>query len=562
MTRSAVPSMVLALLLAVAALFTHPAVAAPARQGVTAARPVVATDQGRLAGRADGRAEEFLGVPYAAPPVADLRFRPPRQPGRWAGTREATRPAPACVQFLPVGLSDPEYVSEDCLYLDVYRPRHSRPGDRLPVLFWIHGGAFLIGTGTQFGGRTMADLTGSVVVSVNYRLGQLGYLAAPELTRQNALGSGSYGLMDQIAALEWTRDNIAAFGGNPENITLWGQSAGSASVCAALSSPRAAGLFSRAVLQSGPCSLMRAPGSAQAAEAAGDFASAAGCAEPATRAACLRTVPAADLVAAGRSRPTAGPAFGDRLLPAQPYEAIASGRWNKVPVLIGSTKAEAKFFVAGSDPYLTAQEYTDRIDALYGPAAQEVLARYPVAGHPTPFDALSAVLTDSTFACATLSTARAFAEQVPTYVYEFDDPRSPALLGAQPPGVDMANAHSAELAYVHDFGLTDRPLTAAQTAFADDMKRRWGAFARTGDPHLAGAPRWPRTLGRYTVLTLAPEGTRTSTNFAADHRCDFWSRHQPAGTVVAGGTPTAGPASPPRRLATQLVRPVRQAGAS
>lgn len=536
MTRSIVPSVALALLLAVAALFTHPAVAAPARQNVTKVRPVVTTerpavterpvvttDQGRLAGQVNGRAEEFLGVPYAAPPVEDLRFRPPRPAARWSGTREATRQAPACVQFLPVGLSDPEYVSEDCLYLDVYRPRHARPGDRLPVLLWIHGGAFVLGTGTQFGGRTMADLTDSVVVSVNYRLGQLGYLAAPELARENGLGSGSYGLMDQIAALNWTRGNIAAFGGNPANITLWGQSAGSASVCAMLSSPRTAGLFSRAVLQSGPCTLLRAPGAAQAAAAAGDFAVAAGCPDPATRAACLRAVPAADLIAAGRTRPAAGPAFGDGLLPTQPSEAIASGRWNKVPVLIGSTRAEAKFFLAGTHPYLTAREYTDQIDATYGPAAPQVLARYPVAGHPTPFDAMSAVLTDSTFACHTLETARTFASQVPTYVYEFDDPRSPTLFGAQPPGVDMANAHSAELAYVHDFSLTDRPLTAEQLAFANDLKRRWGAFARTGDPNIPGATRWPPVLGRHTVLTLNPERTRTSTTFAADHQCDFWA---------------------------------------
>ncbi|MGW2014604.1 carboxylesterase/lipase family protein [Streptomyces sp. NPDC001927] len=535
MTRSIVPSVALALVLAVAALFTHPAVAAPSRQGVATARPVVATDQGRIAGQVNGRAEEFLGVPYAAPPVDDLRFRPPRPAARWSGTREATRQAPACVQFLPVGLSDPEYVSEDCLYLDVYRPRHSRPGDRLPVLLWNHGGAFVIGTGTQFGGRTMADLTGSIVVSVNYRLGQLGYLAAPELTRENGLGSGSYGLMDQIAALNWTRDNIAAFGGNPANITLWGQSAGSASVCAMLSSPRAAGLFSRAVLQSGPCTLLRAPGSAQAAEAAGDFAAAAGCPDPATRAACLRTVPATDLIAAARTRTSAGPAYGDGLLPIQPSEAIASGRWNKVPVMIGSTRAEAKFFLAGTHPYLTAWEYTDQINATYGPAAPQVLARYPVAGYPTPFDAMSAVVTDSTFACHTLDTARSFASQVPTYVYEFDDPRSPTLLGVQPPGVDMANAHSAELAYVHDFSLTDRPLTAEQRAFADDIKRRWGAFARTGDPNIPGATRWPATLGRHTVLTLNPERTRTSTTFAADHQCGFWAGAASPGNGADGG---------------------------
>ncbi|MFJ9821874.1 carboxylesterase/lipase family protein [Streptomyces sp. NPDC101151] len=521
-SRSSLASAVLALALAIAALCAQPATATPA-QAAPLPRPVVTTGQGRLAGQVAGQADEFLGVPYAAPPVGSLRFSPPERPARWSGTRDAVRQAPACLQFSPFGLRDPDNVSEDCLYLDVYRPRHAHPGDRLPVLFWIHGGGYSQGTGTQFGGRTMAELTGSVVVSINYRLGQAGYLALPELSRDNTPRSGSYGLMDQIAALHWTRANISAFGGDPADIALWGQSAGSASICAMLTSPQTTGLFSRAILQSGPCDMLRAPSAAEAAEEARAFADAAGCPDPGTRAACLRSAPATGLIAAARTHPTSGPAFGDGLLPAQPSEAIASGRWNKVPILIGSTRAESRLFVALTQPQLTAQEYTEQIDATYGPAAQQVLARYPVAAHPSPYDALSAVLTDSTFACHTLSTARTFAGQVPTYVYEFDDPHSPTLFGAQVPGLDMANAHSAELAYLHDFTMADRPLTAVQTTLADDMKRRWAAFARTGVPDVVGETRWPPARARHTVLTLTPGHTHTSTAFATDHQCGFWA---------------------------------------
>ncbi|WP_051338231.1 carboxylesterase/lipase family protein [Streptomyces flavidovirens] len=522
-SRSTVSSAVLALALTLTALTALPAAAPAAQAAPTTTRPLVGTAQGRLAGQTHDRAEEFLGVPYAAPPLGNLRFRPPQQAARWSGIRDATRQASACVQFSPFGLRDPDAVSENCLYLDVYRPRHTRPGDRLPVLLWIHGGGYSQGTGTQFGGRTMAELTGSVVVSINYRLGQLGYLAAPELVRDNALGSGSYGLMDQIAALKWTRGNIAAFGGDSDRIALWGQSAGSGSICALLTSPHAAGLFARAVLQSGPCTLLRTPDPAQAADEARAFATAAGCPDPATRAACLHKAPASDLITAARTHPTSGPAHGDGLLPTQPSEAIAGGSWNKVPVLIGSTRAEGRFFVALTEPHLTAQQYADRVNATYGQAAPQVLARYPVGAYPTPYDALSAVLTDSTFACHTLSTARTIAAQAPTYVYEFDDPRSPTLHGAQVPGVDMANAHSAELAYLHDFTMADRPLTAEQITLADRMKRHWAAFARTGDPNLPGGTRWPVAGAEHTVLTLNPQAVRTSATFAAEHQCGFWS---------------------------------------
>ncbi|MFE5631024.1 carboxylesterase/lipase family protein [Streptomyces sp. NPDC056543] len=514
-------------------------------------RPVVTVAQGTLRGQNHDRAQEFLGVPYAEPPVGEARLRAPREPRRWSGVREADIQAPACVQFSPFGLADPSAAGEDCLYLDVYRPRGAGAGSRLPVILWIHGGAYSQGTGTQFGGRTMADLTNSVVVSINYRLGQLGYLALPELVRENARRSGSFGLLDQVEALRWTRQNIAAFGGNPGNVTVSGQSAGSGSVCGLLAAPSAAGLFHRAVLQSGPCTLIRTPDSTRAAAQAREFAEAVGCTDPARAVACLRAAPVAALVEAARTRPTSGPASGDGLLPVDPAVAIGTGEWNRVPVLIGSTRSESRLFVAFSQPRLTEAEYTAHILAGYGTAGPEVLARYPVSAYGSPYLALSAVMTDSSFACHTAWTTRLFASQVPTFAYEFDDPGSPTLAGAQVPGLDMANAHSAELAYLHDFTAGDRPLTPVQTALATRMKRYWGAFARYGAPTVPGQTPWPaagtgtgtgkgngngigkgegngRGSGPVTVLTLNPEATRPSSSFESDHQCAFW-RTRPSG---------------------------------
>ncbi|WP_405941031.1 carboxylesterase/lipase family protein [Streptomyces sp. NBC_00207] len=508
-----------------------PAAASPSSPPASAGgspRPVVTVAQGGLRGQSRDGAQEFLGVPYAAPPVGDARLRAPQPPPRWNGVREAVQQAPACLQFSPFGLADPQAVSEDCLYLDVYRPRTARTGARLPVILWMHGGAYSQGTGTQFGGRTMADLTQSVVVSINYRLGQLGYLALPELGRENARSSGSFGLMDQLAALQWTRQNIGAFGGNPGSVTISGQSAGSGSVCALLATPSAAGLFHRAVLQSGPCTLLRTPDGAAAEEQARSFAARAGCTVAAEVAGCLRDVSGAALVEAARTLPTPGPASGDGLLPLPPAQAIGNGTWNKVPVLIGSTRAEARFFVALTQPRLTAEQYTAQILADYGAAGPEVLARYPVAAHGSPYLALSAVKTDSTFACHTAWTAQLFASQVPTYVYEFDDPQSPTLAGAQVPGLDESNAHSAELAYLHDFTMGERPLTPVQTALGTRMKRYWAAFARSGAPVVAGQTPWPPAgAAAGTVLTLNPSATRTSSSFGEDHQCSFWRTQPP-----------------------------------
>jgi para-nitrobenzyl esterase len=474
---------------------------------------------GSLRGTVSQGVREFLGVPYAAPPVRDLRFAPPRPARPWAGVRSATARGPACVQFQPMGVPKGQPTSEDCLYLDIYTPAGARSGDRLPVVFWIHGGNFTQGTGTLFGGQRFASLTNSVFVSINYRLGTYGYLALPELA-----DSGDYGLLDQIAALGWVRSSIAAFGGDPRNITIDGQSAGSGSVCDMLASPQAAGLFQRAIMESGPCAII-APIPLSAAEAlGGKLAAAAGCGQPRAVVACLRDAPSSRLVAAAQRDVINAPAYGTRVLPVLPAQAIASGQWNKVPLIIGGVRSEGKLFFIGQAG-LTAAQYAAAVDSQYGAAAAAVLAHYPVKSYPAPFYARAAVFTDSLFACPSYWSASELAAQVPTWQEEFDDPASPAMSGYHPPGIDMSDAHSAELAYLWNFALAERPLTAAGLRLGEQMDRYWGAFARTGKPGVPGQVAWPEvTVGTHPVIGFHPANdTVSATLFPAEHQCDFWA---------------------------------------
>ncbi|MDI2126529.1 carboxylesterase/lipase family protein [Yinghuangia seranimata] len=484
--------------------------------------PVVPTRSGVLRGQVHDNAEEFLGVPYAAPPVGALRFRAPQPAAPWRGVRDATRQGPACVQFVDIGIDPAQPRSEDCLSLDLYRPRWAHPGTRLPVIVWIHGGAWVQGTGTQFGGRTTADLTGAIVVSINYRLGALGYLALPGLDAESREGSGNWGTLDQAAALRWVHDNAAAFGGDPGNVTVTGQSAGSGSVCALLASPAATGLFSHAVMQSGPCGLLAARPLAGAQAQGQAYAQRAGCPDPAAAVSCLRGASTAALVSASDPSEPVGPVSGTPTLPVQPRDAIASGRWNKVPVVIGGTRSEGLLFALGSLG-MTPDQYAAAVRTQFGPAADQVLARYPLSAYPAPFYAWAAVLTDSGWACGTAATAAAFARQVPTYQYEFDDPNSPPLLGLDIPGVNLGNAHSAELAYLFDFTMQGRAFTPEQQALATRMKRTWAAFAWTGSPNGPGLAAWPRVAADGTaVLKFQPGGDTVFAGFADEHQCGFW----------------------------------------
>jgi para-nitrobenzyl esterase len=480
---------------------------------------VVNTDSGAVRGVTEGRSEGFLGLPYAAPPVRELRFAPPAAPAKWKGVRSADRQSPACLQFEPTGVREEQAVSEDCLYLDVYRPRNAKPRDRLPVMVWFHGGGNTQGTGVIYGGWTMAAKTDTIIVTVNYRLGALGFLAHPALSAITPGGSGNWATMDQMESLRWVQRNISEFGGDPRDVTIYGQSAGGQAVCNMLAIPSARGLFARAIAESSVCTQAR--NQLAAGEASGvTYANAVGCTDPATVVACLRKAWPGKLIA-NQGLYLGGAKVGGELFPVAPADAIASGKFNKVPVMTGTTRSEDRLTSQALWP-ITAQGYVDRVNTLYGARAAQVLELYPLSRFKTPYDAITQVTTDAGRACGTEVAAKALGAQVPTYRYEFNDPTSPTLYGFTLPGEDMSNAHSAELNYLFDFTLGEKPLTPTQERLSDQMMRYWAAFARNGNPAVRGEPAWP-AYGNGRVLQLRSGGdSKVITTFQAEHNCGFW----------------------------------------
>ncbi|MFC8358669.1 carboxylesterase/lipase family protein [Streptomyces griseorubiginosus] len=509
----------------------------PAASAVDSGGLIVSTDTGRLQGKNAESADQYLGIPYAAAPTGRLRWQPPQRATSWSGVRKATEYAAECAQ--PAGSGSPSTGSEDCLYLNVYTPTGARARHQsLPVLFWIHGGSLKTGSGNEYDGSQIADSQNAVVVSVNYRLGVLGYLNVPGLSSS---GDGNYGMLDQIAALKWTQRNIASFGGDPSRVSIAGESAGGISVCALLASPKATGLFSKAVIESGVCESLTATVATARSTA---YAKAVGCTDAAALAACLRTRSSGDLLAASSSlADSAGtllPTAGTPELPLAPAAALSSGRFNNVPLLIGVNHDEARLF-ALSYAAATESAYEQTIRDEYGTHAEAVLARYPYDSYPSPYTgtyAVADVWTDSGYmiglgGCPAQQLAQDYtAQQARTYFYEFDDQDAPSRLSAALPGFDAGATHAAELSYLWAyFGGGDEPLssqfTAAQRQLAQDMTDYWGSFIRTGSPnaHATGRATWPSyRSGR--LMSLLPGGSSTAVPDAAyerDHQCRFWN---------------------------------------
>src|SRR6266852_5987883 len=361
--------------------------------------PAVATSDGRVRGTSSDGVDRFLGIPYGAPPVGNLRWRPPQPHGRWRGVRDATAFANHCPQLVsPFGLAS---TTEDCLYLNVFRPaRDDQEGDegrrrgddeghegRLPVMVWIHGGGLLVGESDDYDPVRLVR-HGVIVVTINYRLGVLGFLAHPALTAESPdHASGNYGLMDQQAALRWVQRNIARFGGDPRRVTIFGESAGGLSVHSHLASPLSAGLFHHAIVESGAYALTQP--SLAAAEAQGTaVARAAGCS--AQTASCLRAAPVATLLAA-LTVPTVVPDVDGKVLTQTIQAAFTSGSFNRVPVIEGSNHDEWRLFVALNIDLvtgpLTPAQYTGAIAVTLGvPLGTAALlgSFYPLAGYPSP----------------------------------------------------------------------------------------------------------------------------------------------------------------------------------
>jgi len=417
-TRLAAAGITLGALVAAA-----PAVSAGTLGGQAAAGaggPVAATANGAVRGLASGAVDEFLGIPYAAPPVGALRWQPPQPAASWSGVRDATQFAPHCPQVAgPFGEAS---TSEDCLYLNVFTPTG---GGRHPVMVWIHGGALVSGESNDYD-PTALVADGVTVVTINYRLGALGFLAHPALAGANGQ-SGDYGLMDQQAALRWVQRNIANFGGDPRNVTIFGESAGGLSVLSQVASPQARGLFQKAIAESGSYNLTQA--SLASAETAGEaFATKAGCASQ--TAACLRSLPVSTILA---DQDASGytPNINSEVLPTSIGTAFATGNFNRVPIINGTNHDEWRLFVALSELEgnpVTAANYQSMISStLSVPAAVAAIiaAQYPLTAYSSPSVALGAVGTDAIFACPALSIDESVSRFVPTFAYEFNDENAP-----------------------------------------------------------------------------------------------------------------------------------------
>ena len=516
--------------LAVAAVTLGALIAAPAVSASTGGGhpspggdPVVGTTTGAVRGTSSGPVNEFLGIPYAAPPVGALRWQPPQPAARWSGVRDATQFAPHCPQpATPFGQAS---MSEDCLFLNVFTPSHKKAGAHHPVMVWIHGGALVTGESNDYIPAKLVE-DGVTVVTINYRLGALGFLAHPALADANGQ-AGDYGLMDQQAALRWVQRNIASFGGDRRNVTIFGESAGGLSTLSQVASPAARGLFSRAIVESGSYNPTQA--SLSSAEAAGEaFAAKAGC--PDQTAACLRSLPVSTILA-NENPGGYTPNINSEVLPQTLKTAFATGNFNRVPIMNGTNRDEWRLFVALSELTghpVTAANYQSMISSTLGvspPVAAVIAAEYPLSAYPSPSVALGAVGTDAIFACPALAIDQSVSNFTPTFAYEFNDENAPENF-LPPVSFPYGAAHASEIQYIMDLPTVAFPgtLSSQQQQLATIMKSYWTNFAKRGFPSSFGTPFWPHFDNvTQQMQSLVPPVPQTETNFANNHKCAFWA---------------------------------------
>ncbi len=480
---------------------TEPATGVRAQSG-----PIVRTQAGDVQGAIEGNVFVFKGIPYASPPVGDGRWREPMPVAAWPGVRPVDAYGHACIQ--PPGLSlanggDPGPVSEDCLYLNVWTPTLDRSAS-LPVMVWIHGGAYLFGAGglPVYEGGPMAT-RGAVVVNLNYRLGQLGFFAHPALEQERPGGPTNFGLLDQIAALTWVQRNVAQFGGNPRNVTIFGQSAGAKSVVALFASPLARGLFHKGIAQSSP--VLPDTTRAKALEVGVKIADAAGLNGAGATAAELRAVPADTFGRLKGLNLSNGPVLisGDTVLPQSVQHTFAAGREAPLPLIVGNVSDDASVVAGfGIDPAAVIKRL--------GAAGILVRGLYP--GVKDDGQLGRQVLRDLLFTMNARWIADRHARLAPTWRYYFDY-TAVRDRARTPNGVP----HGGEVTYVLDTGEiydgTKDILTEGDRTFARQVSDYWFAFARTGKPTSQGSQAWPNHDGRQDRTMLFGETIGVQTNF-------------------------------------------------
>jgi para-nitrobenzyl esterase len=470
----------------------------------------------------------YLGIPYAAPPIGPLRWKPPQAAASWSAPRPSAIGL-ACAQskdFPPFSVNPS---GEDCLYLNVWTP-NPLP-QRAPVMVFVHGGAFGWGAGgiPLYDGASLAASTGAIVVTINYRLGPFGFLSLPALRVEDAAhpSAGNYGIEDQIAAFAWVRAGIDAFGGDPQRVTIFGQSAGASSMLMHLVSPKSKGLFDHVIVESAPASSFLGISSSTADAGGAAFAKALGCETAGTQLACLRAKPVADVLEAVPSKVTLKfdtvgeaqrvwwvPVYDGFVLPDDPRKLIAAGSYQKVPTIVGNTKNEATILLASGAPTDDAG-YQKMLEGLFPGHGAAIAQHYPIASFGGSYRTASAeAVTDGMFVCAARGVVRALASSsTPVYRYEL----AHAIDFVIP---NLGAFHGSEIPFVFGSKIGANDLDESEQVLSKSIVGYWGAFASAGDPNGAGRLAWP-TYGKgeqEMLFDLSPSIT-TAYKKAA---CDFW----------------------------------------
>jgi para-nitrobenzyl esterase len=498
---------------------------------------IVVTDKGAVRGRVVDGVRQYRGIPYAAPPVGDLRWALPRERSAWAGTLDATAFGSGCPQVARYGLTEAGY-NEDCLFLNVTVPATNTPRKRA-VFVWIYGGAFVGGSTSLYSLTRLATQGDVVVVSMNYRLGVFGFMSHPAFDRSS---DGDYGLADQREALRWVKRNIAAFGGDPQRVTIAGESAGAASVCMQMLAPDAArGLFEGAVIMSAGC-VQHLRTIDQTNLIGLKVAALVGCNELASGLACMRSRSVKALLeaaakVAGSDVMTFAPAVGTKSIPLQGAQAMANGKVVRVPTINGGDRNELRLYVAYAAQeghHISNENYAAALEGIYGTNAPMVLAEYPARNFSSAAAAFGSVMSDFTPSnglnnCLYLRTAELASRYVPVYEYEFTDAGAPPVTAD--PGFAMGAVHSSELPYFfphfsNTSAMDGPPLSAGAETLASAMIDYWTAFARTATPTAPKNIAWTPFESSAHVLRL-DQGPIEYFNAGAEHHCAFWRKLYP-----------------------------------
>jgi len=465
---------------------------------------VLMTTSGPVQGDVVDGLARFRGVPYAAAPVGDLRWRAPVRVDPWTTPRDGTQYGAACMQPDHPLLPEPDQPqSEDCLFVNAWTAAHDS-SERRPVMVWIHGGGWTTGASSNpwYDGTALAREHGVVVVSMNYRLGALGFIGHPLLTAESGdHASSNFGILDQIAALEWVRENAAELGGDPSNVTIFGESAGGGSVCVLLASPLTEGLFSRAIVESAACTksmrdLRATTAQWDSAESVGEQLGAAlGCEDASDVLSCMRGASADRVIGA---LPTSmglvdpgikfWPGTDGFVLTETPGAAIEAGRHHHVPVVVGANEDEGALFRPFFAEIDTLVEYDLFLRAQFGPYADAIRAVYPVRWPAEVNPTVERILGDLTFVCAAREAVRDLARvDARTYLYHF------SWVGPIGERYGLGAYHGSEIPYVFDhLDPADGDYDDTDRAIAHETAGYWARFATTGDPNGDGAPEWPR----------------------------------------------------------------------